>query len=89
MDIQVAQLTTELKFIKNGRLTLYIFLSHYHILTVELLVESITILHWICEAILGCTVSWFIEMRVLTFQHCPPPQLLLVCVRQIIRFICW
>uniref|UniRef100_G1NMH6 C-type lectin domain-containing protein n=1 Tax=Meleagris gallopavo TaxID=9103 RepID=G1NMH6_MELGA len=56
MDIQVAQLTTELKFIKNGRLTLYIFLSHCHILTVELLVESIT-MHWICEAILGCTVN--------------------------------
>lgn len=72
-----------------GEIYINIFLSHYRILPVELLVESVTIPHLICEAILGCTVSWFIEMRVLTFQHCPPPQLLLVCVRQIIRYICW
>lgn len=75
MDNQVTQLTTELKFIKNGMFLSVLSLSPACLRP--------------CLSCVWSAPSVFTEMQVLTFQHCPPPQLLPVCAKRRVRSTCW
>lgn len=97
MDNQVTQLTTELKFIKNGTLDWGLSLpysapppfspkldsSGFHVLLLSA--------HR-CRAC-GCGVVECVEFVYRNasagFQHCPPLQLLLACARLRARSTCW
>lgn len=85
MDILVAQLSSELKFIKNGSYNLkilkLIFLWVETIFTYDFIIKHF---HMPFEQLILCRSAngghvnvKFIEIQVLIFQHCPPLQLLL------------
>lgn len=83
MDILVAQLSSELKFIKNGMILSFFVHStcvsckHFGIqISSSSALVSMLLLH-LLSANAGHVNVKFIEIQVLIFQHCPPLQLLL------------